>query len=132
PPASTIKPHIGLLGLEQGVITSTTRIWDPGWFEIKGVERRFRDWRAWGHGWVDLAKAIAESCNTYYYDLALKLGIDNISDFMNQLGFGQLTGVDIHEESDALMPSRGWKRARFNQPWYAGETLSVGIGQSFW
>ena len=132
PPASTVKPQIGLLGLEDGTITEKNRIWDPGWFEIKGVDRRYRDWLAWGHGWVDVETAITESCDTFYYDLALKLGVDKISSFMEQFGFGQKTGIDLHEEVSALMPSRGWKRARFGQPWYAGETLSVGIGQSYW
>lgn len=132
PPASTIKPHIGLLGLEEGIITPSTRIWDPGWYEIKGVDRRYRDWLSWGHGWVTINSAIAESCDTFYYDLALKLGVDKISGFMSQFGFGETTGIDINEEIPALMPSRGWKRARYNQPWYAGETLSVGIGQSYW
>jgi|TARA_R100001440_G_scaffold22221_3_gene36276 penicillin-binding protein 2 len=132
PPASTVKPQIGLLGLEDGTITEKTRIWDPGWFEIKGVDRRYRDWLAWGHGWVDVETAITESCDTFYYDLALKLGVDKISSFMEQFGFGKKTGIDLHEEVSALMPSRGWKRARFGQPWYAGETLSVGIGQSYW
>ncbi len=131
-PASTIKPHIGLLGLIDGVITPTTRIWDPGWYEIDGVERRFRDWRTYGHGWVDIDKAIVESCNTYYYDLALKLGIDRLSEVMYSLGFGERTGIDIREENAALMPSRDWKRGRFGEAWYAGETLSVGIGQSYW
>lgn len=132
PPASTVKPHLGLLGLIDGVITPTSRVWDPGWYEIEGVERRFRDWRLHGHGWVDLDKAIVESCNTYYYDLSLKLGIDRISEFMHEIGFGQRTGIDINEENSALMPSRNWKRGRFNEAWYAGETLSIGIGQSYW
>lgn len=132
PPASTIKPHLGLLGLEDKIVTPETRIWDPGWFEIEGVERRFRDWRVYGHGWVNVEKSIVESCNTYYYDLALKLGIDRISDFMSQMGFGERTGIDIHEENAALMPSRDWKRGRFGEAWYAGETVSVGIGQSYW
>ncbi|MDV6315486.1 penicillin-binding protein 2 [Idiomarina sp. HP20-50] len=132
PPASTIKPQIGLLGLEEEIITRKTRIWDPGWFEIDGVDRRYRDWLAWGHGWVDIETAITESCDTFYYDLSLKLGVDKISGFMRKFGFGEMTGIDIGEEVSALMPSRGWKRARFGQPWYAGETLSVGIGQSYW
>ncbi|RUO77221.1 penicillin-binding protein 2 [Idiomarina seosinensis] len=132
PPASTIKPQIGLLGLVDGTITPSSRIWDPGWFEIKGVDRRYRDWLSWGHGWVNINTAIAESCDVFYYDLALKLGVDKISSFMTQFGFGEKTGIDIHEEIPALMPSRGWKRARYNRPWYAGETLSVGIGQSYW
>ncbi|MCH8492245.1 MAG: penicillin-binding protein 2 [Idiomarina sp.] len=132
PPASTIKPHLGILGLHEGEITAESRIWDPGWYKLEGVERRFRDWRPHGHGWVTINEAIAESCNTYFYDLSHKLGIDKISSFMGEMGFGKRTGIDIHEESTALMPDRGWKRARFNEPWYQGETLSVGIGQSFW
>lgn len=132
PPASTIKPHMGLLGLQKGTITPSTSIWDPGYYELEGVERRFRNWRSWGHGWVDLHKAIQVSNNTFYYELAHKLGIDAISDFMLDLGFGDFTGIDIHEENRAVMPSRGWKRANYNEAWYTGETLSVGIGQSFW
>lgn len=132
PPASTIKPHMSLLALQSGTVDVNTRIWDPGYYELPGVERRFRNWRSWGHGWVDLKKAIQVSNNTYYYKLAHELGIDQIYDFMSDLGFGQNTGVDILEENAALMPSRGWKRATLNEPWYTGETLSVGIGQSFW
>ncbi|WP_411358765.1 penicillin-binding protein 2 [Pseudidiomarina salilacus] len=132
PPASTIKPHLGIVGLEEGIVTADTRIWDPGWYQIKGVNHRYRDWLSWGHGWVDINTAIIESCDTYYYDLALKLGVDTISEHMTQYGFGERTGIDIGEESAAVMPSRGWKRARFNQPWYAGETVSIGIGQSYW
>lgn len=132
PPASTVKPAMGLLGLSENIITADTRVWDPGWYQIKGVERRFRDWRRGGHGWVTLDTAIVESCNTFYYDLAYKLGIDRISNFMSELGFGQKTGIDIHEENSALMPSREWKKKRLNESWYIGETISVGIGQSYW
>ena len=81
---------------------------------------------------MDIAKAIEVSCDTYYYDLAYNLGIDKISEAMRNFGFGDYTGIDLYEESDANMPSRGWKRARFNQPWYIGDTIPVGIGQSFW
>lgn len=132
PPASTVKPQVALVGLDEGVITPTTRIWDPGWFQIEGVNHRYRDWLAWGHGWVDVTSSLVESCDTFYYDLALKLGIDTLHDHMVRYGFGERTGIDINEEAAAVMPSRGWKRARFNQPWYAGETVSVGIGQSYW
>ncbi|MGX5914482.1 penicillin-binding protein 2 [Aliidiomarina sp. Khilg15.8] len=132
PPASTIKPHMALLGLEKGVITPETRVWDPGYYELPNVERRFRNWRSWGHGWVDVEKALQVSNNTFFYKLAHELGIDAMSDFMRELGFGELTNIDIHEENSAVMPSRGWKRANFEEPWYTGETLSVGIGQSFW
>ena len=132
PPASTIKPQLAVVGLEEGTITRDSQVWDPGWFQIKGVNHKYRDWLSWGHGWVNVDTAIIESCDTFYYDLALKLGIDTISEHMFQYGFGEYTGIDIGEESAAVMPSRGWKRARFNQPWYAGETVSIGIGQSYW
>ncbi|RUO34546.1 penicillin-binding protein 2 [Aliidiomarina soli] len=132
PPASTIKPHMALLGLEDGLVDLDTSIWDPGYYELPGVERRFRNWRSWGHGWVDLRKALQVSNNTYFYKLAHEAGIDRIHDFMLSMGFGERTGVDIHEENQALLPSRGWKQANLNEPWYTGETLSVGIGQSFW
>ncbi|MGI0152820.1 penicillin-binding protein 2 [Pseudidiomarina sp. WS423] len=132
PPASTIKAHLAITALEQDIITPNSRIWDPGWFMIEGVDHRYRDWLAWGHGWVNVTDAIVESCDTFYYDIALKMGINVIHDDMVRYGFGERTGIDIAEESAAVMPSPGWKRARFNQPWYAGETVSIGIGQSFW
>lgn len=132
PPASTIKPHLALLGLETNTITPTTRIWDPGYFQLPGVEHRYRDWKRWGHGWVDVYSAIVESCDTFFYDMGVKLGIDRISDYMQSLGFGEKSGIDIFEESNTNMPSRGWKRARHNQPWYHGDTVAVSIGQGYW
>ncbi|GLX81240.1 penicillin-binding protein 2 [Thalassotalea eurytherma] len=132
PPASTIKPFIALTGLEHEVVTPESRIWDPGHYQIEGVEKKYRDWKRWGHGWVNLTTAIEQSCNVYFYDLAYKLGITKISDMMAKFGFGEYTGIDIHEEADGILPSVEWKRARYNQNWYAGETVSVGIGQSFW
>ncbi|NDV91623.1 penicillin-binding protein 2 [Alteromonas sp. 345S023] len=132
PPASTIKPHLALLGLEEGVVTEDYTIFDNGRYKLPNVSHVWRDWKKWGHGEVNVSKAIEVSCDTYYYDLAYKLGIDKISEAMYQFGFGDFTGVDLYEESDANMPSRGWKRARFNQPWYIGDTIPVGIGQSFW
>ncbi|AMJ93984.1 penicillin-binding protein 2 [Alteromonas stellipolaris] len=132
PPASTIKPHLGLIGLEEGIITEEYTIQDNGRYQLPNVSHTWRDWRKWGHGEVDIAKAIEVSCDIYYYDLAYKLGIDKISESMYEFGFGDFTGIDLYEESDANMPSRGWKRARFNQPWYIGDTIPVGIGQGFW
>jgi len=132
PPASTIKPHLGLVGLEEGVITKDYTINDTGRYKLPNVSHVWRDWRRWGHGKVDVSKAIEVSCDTYYYELAYKLGIDKISEAMYEFGFGDFTGIDLYEESDANMPSRGWKRARFNQPWYIGDTIPVGIGQSYW
>jgi penicillin-binding protein 2 len=132
PPASTIKPLLALTGLEAGIITPETEIYDPGFYQLPGIETKRRDWRKWGHGKVNLSKSLEQSCNIYYYDLAYKLGITRISKMMEKFGFGEYTGIDIHEESRAIMPSIEWKRARYNQNWYTGETLSVGIGQSFW
>jgi penicillin-binding protein 2 len=132
PPASTVKPFLALLGLEDGVITAKTKINDPGWYQLEGLPNKYRDWKKWGHGLVDLNKAIEQSCNIYFFDLAFKLGITKISRMMEKFGFGDYTGIDIHEESRGLMPSVEWKRARYNKSWYTGETLSVGIGQSYW
>ena len=132
PPASTIKPFMALIGLEENIITPSSKIWDPGWYQIDGVEKKYRDWKKWGHGWVDLSRSLEQSCNIYYYDLAYKLGIDRISHMMEKFGFGEYTGIDLYEESHGILPSAQWKRATKNKAWYAGETISVGIGQSFW
>lgn len=132
PPASTVKPFLALTGLEEQVITKSTKIWDPGWYQLEGLPNKYRDWKKWGHGWVNLTKAIEQSCNIYFFDLAFKLGITKISTMMEKFGFGDYTGIDIHEESRAIMPSVAWKRERYNKSWYTGETLSVGIGQSYW
>lgn len=131
PPGSTIKTIYGLLGLESGEIRHDTQIWDPGFYMLKGDERRYRDWRKEGHGWVDFNKSIVESCDTFYYDLALTLGIDRMSDYMRNFGFGRPTGIDLTGESSGLMPSRDWKRRVHRQPWFPGETLITGIGQGF-
>lgn len=132
PPASTIKPLLALTGLEAELITPETEIYDPGFYQLPGIETKRRDWKKWGHGKVNLTKSLEQSCNVYYYDLAYKLGITRISKMMEKFGFGDYTGIDIHEESRAIMPSIEWKRARYNKAWYTGETLSVGIGQSYW
>lgn len=132
PPGSTIKPFLALAGLAEGVITPDRTIHDPGFYQLPNDSRRYRNWLRWGHGRVDMERSIAVSNNTYYYSLAHDLGIDRIHDNMSAFGFGQRVGHDVFGESTALMPSRDWKRGRFNQPWYPGETLSVGIGQGYW
>jgi len=131
-PGSTVKPMLGLLALEEGIIEPASRIWDQGFFQIEGNDHRYRDWLKRGHGWVNLTRAIIHSCDTFFYGVALKLGIDRISDAMTMFGFGELTNIDMGEEVPALMPSRGWKRAMKNQPWYPGETVIIGIGQGYW
>ncbi|GAA0857559.1 penicillin-binding protein 2 [Aliiglaciecola litoralis] len=132
PPASTIKPHLALAGLEEGVITPETRMFDNGRYQLKNVSHVWRDWVPWGHGWVDAKKSVEVSCDFFFYDLAYHLGIDRINESMTLFGFGDYTGIDLYEESDGNLPSRGWKKARYNEPWYIGDTISVGIGQSYW
>lgn len=134
PPASTVKPQLALLGLHKQLVTKDTTIWDPGFWRIPNVEvqRRFRDWRPQGHGHVNLNLSLRQSCDIYYYDLAYRIGINDISDFGKRFGFGNYTGIDLYEESRAIMPSREWKRNRFKQPWYKGDTISIGIGQGYW
>lgn len=132
PPASTIKPFLGLLGLEERAITEASRIYDPGFFRLPNVERAWKDHIAWGHGSVDIHLALEASCDTYFWDLANKLGIDKISPYMSKFGFGELSGIDLYEESSAIMPSREWKKERLKQAWYPGDTINIGIGQSYW
>jgi len=132
PPASTVKPLLGLTGLEAGVINQSSRYYDPGWFQLQGREHKYRDWYPQGHGWVDLNEAIEHSCNVFFYNLAVRLDIDNITNMMEQFGFGDLTGVDIWEDKRAILPGKETKRSRYNQAWYTGDTINVGIGQGLW
>jgi penicillin-binding protein 2 len=134
PPGSTIKPVLGLAGLEYDVIEPEDKIRDPGWYVLPGEERRFRDWtlrvRGGGHGnAVDLHQAIEESCDVYFYDLSQRLGIDRIHDFAAPFGLGTATGLDTTNERSGILPSRAWKRRARGQVWFPGETLNVGIGQ---
>jgi len=132
PPASTIKPLLGVLGLENGTVTEQTRIPDPGFYRLPKVSRPWRDHLKWGHGYVDIYTGIIKSCDTYFYDLAYKLGIDKISDFMTKAGFGRPSGIDLHEENEGNMPTRAWKKARHKQNWGPGDTINIGIGQGYW
>ncbi|WP_458525918.1 penicillin-binding protein 2 [Onishia taeanensis] len=131
PAGSTVKPFMALSGLIEGEITPKETIYDPGYYQLPNDSRRYRNWLRWGHGKVDMERAITVSNNTYFYSLAHELGIDAINKHMHQFGFGERVTQDVYGESTGLMPSREWKRARFNQPWYPGETLSVGIGQGY-
>ena len=131
PPGSTIKPFLGLAGLEHGVGHVREQTWCPGWFVLPGRKRRFRDWKKWGHGRVGLHDAIVQSCDVYFYELSLALGIDRMHEYMTRFGFGERTGIRLRNESRGLMPSREWKRAARDQPWYPGETVITGIGQGF-
>ncbi|MBL1378745.1 penicillin-binding protein 2 [Zobellella iuensis] len=131
-PASTVKPMLSVMGLNEGAFTAGTRFFGGPHFQIPNTSRKFRDWRRWGHGWMDVYRAIEISADTFYYDLAYRLGIDTLHDYMSRFGFGQFSGIDLHEEASGIMPSRGWKQARHKQPWYQGDTISVGIGQGYW
>ena len=131
PPGSTFKPFMALAGLELGKRTPDYTIADPGYFVMAGAAHRFRDWKLGGHGMVNLHRSIVISCDTYYYGLAQDLGIDNIFRFIGQFGFGKATGIDVAGESHGLLPSQEWKQRRFGQKWYAGDTISVGIGQGY-
>ncbi|WP_296448261.1 penicillin-binding protein 2 [Rhodoferax sp. UBA5149] len=133
PPGSTYKPFMALAALETGKRTPQQTIADPGFFMFGG--HRFRDDKEGGHGSVDMYKSIVESCDTYYYMLANDLGVDTIHDQMQRFGFGELTGIDIQGEVRGLLPSTAWKRKAYRRPeqqkWYAGETISLGIGQGY-
>jgi penicillin-binding protein 2 len=131
PPGSTIKPFMGLAGLEYKKRTPEYAISDPGFFSLPGVPHRYRDHKKDGHGSVNLHKAIVVSCDTYFYGLATELGIDSIHRYLTQFGFGQPTGIDIEGETQGLAPSQEWKQRRFKQKWYAGDTVSIGIGQGY-
>lgn len=130
-PGSTLKPFVGLAGLELDVVQPGQRIFSNGRFFLPNYDRPYRDWRDGGHGHVDITRALEESVNTYFYQTAVDLGIDRMHDYLAQFGFGAPTGVDLPGESAGLLPSRDWKRGRFNQPWYPGETVIAGIGQGF-
>jgi len=131
PPGSTVKPFIGLAGLEYRVTDFHHKLFCPGYYQLPKVKHKYRDWKRWGHGSVDLDIAITQSCDVYFYDLARTLGIDKLHEFMKKFGFGEKTGIDLVGEKAGLMPSRSWKRRTRNQPWYPGETLITGIGQGF-
>ena len=131
PPGSTIKPMVAAAGLDAGVITERSRIFDPGYYQLPNYEHKYRNWNRNGEGWVDLQLAIMRSNDTYFYDLALKLGVRRLHDYLYGMGIGRRVSIDLGEEAEGLMPSPEWKRARYRQAWYPGETLILGIGQGY-
>ena len=130
-PGSTLKPFMALAGLELGVRDANYTIFSTGVFQIPGQSIMFRDWKRGGHGRIDVVESLAQSVNSFYYQLALDLGIDRMHDFLSRFGFGAPTGVDLYGESAGILPSREWKRERFKQAWYPGETVIAGIGQGY-
>ncbi|AUF98106.1 penicillin-binding protein 2 [Pseudomonas sp. S07E 245] len=131
PPGSTIKPAVAIAGLDSGVVTAGSRVFDPGYYQLPNYDHKYRNWNRTGDGWVDLDLAIMRSNDTYFYDLAHKMGIDRLSTYMNKFGLGQRVSLDMFEESSGLMPTREWKRATRRQAWFPGETLILGIGQGY-
>ncbi|MBU0655478.1 MAG: penicillin-binding protein 2 [Gammaproteobacteria bacterium] len=132
PPGSTIKPMVGVAGLAEGVINPGSHVYDPGFFRLSGQKHVFRCWNKRGHGSVNLKHAITQSCDTFFYDLAYRMGIDRFSGFMHKFGFGEETGIDLPSESPGLMPTPEWKEKRHKRNWYPGDTVNVGIGQGYW
>ncbi len=132
PPGSTMKPFVGLAGLELGLRRPEDAVVSTGEFFIPGQSRGYRDDIRWGHGRVDLPLAIEWSVNTYFYQLALDMGIDRMAGYLGRFGFGQPTGVDLPGEGSGVLPSREWKRTTYNKPWFLGETVIAGIGQGYW
>lgn len=134
PPASTVKPFISIAALSEGVVSPKSVVNDPGWWQLPGTERRYRDWLKWGHGHVDVLRAIEESVDTYFYQVAYDMGIDRLNLWMTKFGYGKRTGIDIsaNEETRAVMPSREWKLKRHKKSWLQGDTIPVGIGQGYW
>ena len=136
PPASTIKPMLGLAGLNRDLITIDTAIPDPGYYQLPGDPRRYRDWilrvRGTGHAEeMNLRDSIAQSCDVYFYELANRFGIDALAESLDDFGIGSVTGVDLPSEKRGILPSSEWKRRVIGSSWYGGETLIVGIGQGY-
>ncbi|MES2578946.1 MAG: penicillin-binding protein 2 [Pseudomonadota bacterium] len=131
PPGSTFKPFVALAGLEADKRQPPFSINDNGYFTLPNSTHRYRDWKPSGHGVVDMRRAITISCDTFFYGLAMELGIEKIADFVRHFGFGRKSGIDIAGEVGGLLPTPEWKQRRFKQPWYKGETVIVGIGQGY-
>jgi len=131
PPASTIKPFIGLLGLKEGEIDWNTTIEDEGFFQLNEDGRKYRGWKEDGHGKVNLSKSIIVSSDVFFYQLAAQLTVDRIAAFLKQFGFGLKTGVDLYAEVEGILPDRKWKLGATGESWFVGDTLNIGIGQGY-
>ncbi|HTN33696.1 MAG TPA: penicillin-binding protein 2 [Marinobacter sp.] len=131
PPGSTLKPMLAIAALDSGATDRDYTIWDPGYFQLNNSGRRYRDWKRGGHGWVDMMDAIAESCDIYFYEIAVKMGVDTMYYYLSRFGFGEDATLDVAGALSGLLPSREWKRAARNEPWYPGDSVNLGIGQGF-
>jgi len=131
PPGSTIKPVVAMAALEYQIIAPEQTMYAGPHFKLPGNARKYRDWRKEGHGIVDMSKAIAQSCDVYFYSVGHQMGIDNMHQFLSKFGLGQLTGIDTVGEIDGLLPSRKWKVNTRGEAWYPGETVITSIGQGY-
>ena len=131
PPASTIKPFVGLAGLDKGFVTPASEIYDYGKYKLPMASHIYRDWKKVGHGAINFKRAITVSCDTYFYNLGFKMGITNIAEMLRKFGLGSLTQVDLHEEANGIVPSIEWKRGAKGVAWYPGDTVISSIGQGF-
>jgi len=131
PSGSTIKPFLAIGGLHYGTINPEKAVFDPGYFQLPGVSRKYRCDKRTGHGWLALDQAIAQSCDVYFYQAAVNLGIDRIDEVLAEFGFGKSTGIDIPNEKAGILPTREWKRRVHHDSWYLGETVNMGVGQGY-
>ncbi|NLS55901.1 peptidoglycan DD-transpeptidase MrdA [Hafnia alvei] len=132
PPASTVKPFMATSALFAGVITpQTTFFGQPTWV-LPGTNRHYRDWLKTGHGMLNVTKAIEESADTFFYQVAYEMGIDRIHEWLSKFGYGQYSGIDLMEQAKGVLPDRAWKQKVHKKMWYQGDTISVGIGQGYW
>jgi penicillin-binding protein 2 len=131
PPGSTIKPIVALSAIDSGIVKPTYSIFDHGWYTLTHGGRKYRDWKKTGHGRVDMYDSIAQSCDTWFYDVAHKMGVDPMSKYLGMFGFGQVTSLDLPEALGAILPSKEWKKRARKAPWYTGDSLNMSIGQGF-
>jgi len=132
PPGSTVKPVFGLAALDSGTVSMGYRIYDPGFYQLAGEKRKYRDWKRGGHGSkISLYDAIVQSCDVYFYDVGFRTGIDVLHDYGARFGYGDKTGIDLPAEARGIMPSRDWKQGARGRVWYPGDTVNVSIGQGF-
>jgi penicillin-binding protein 2 len=129
PPGSTVKPIFALQGLDTGTITPTDTIFDPGYFKLPNSKHIFHDWKTGGHGEEDVTKAIMQSCDTFFFTLGNRMGIDNLDIILAEFGFGQLTNIDLPNELPGVVPSPAWKTKHYQTMWYPGDTINTSIGQ---
>jgi len=132
PPASTVKPYMAISALMTHTITPATTFFGAPTWTLPGTHRTWRDWKKSGHGMLDVTKAIEESADTFFYQVAFMMGIDRIHTMLSQFGYGKSTGIDLNEEYAGLLPDRAWKQKVHKRAWYQGDTVSVGIGQGYW